>query len=211
VLKAAPSPLLKSRSQVPAQAPHFKSFALQTLARYWFMLNLESDRRDHDYRDNAFKNYPPPAFAIEPSPPEAVEEPLDDCLLTVESPIGFLDLAAPVAIKAYVQATITDGQAFLTTNLPSASSAQTTESGQAWLIGRSRNCAVQVQDTAISRCHAVIGHDQQHGFYLMDVGSSNGTFLNQRRLVKLKRHPLRDGDVIGLSHLRVEFFLVETP
>jgi FHA domain len=176
------------------------------------MLNLESSSCENERH-----NYPlpPPALAVEssaePSFGEAAEAPSDDYLLTVEGPIGFLDLAPaePAAIKAYVQATIADRQAFLTTNLPSPGTAQTTESGQAWLIGRGRNCAVLIQDTAISRCHAVIGHDQQHGFYLMDVGSSNGTFLNQRRLVKLKRHPLRDGDVIGLSHIRVEFFLVE--
>jgi FHA domain len=172
------------------------------------MLNLESSSCENERQDYPL---PPPALAVEPSVVEAVEEPFDDHLLTVESPIGFLDLAPlpSSAIKAYVQATIADRQAFLTTNLPSAGTAQTTESGRAWLIGRSRNCAVLIQDAAISRCHAVIGHDQQHGFYLMDVGSSNGTFLNQRRLVKLKRHPLRDGDVIGLSHIRVEFFLVE--
>jgi hypothetical protein len=175
------------------------------------MLNLESSSCEHE-----LPNYPlpPPALAVDASLAAAVAEaadPLDDHLLTVEGPIGFLDLdlVAPSAIKAYVQATIADRQAFLTTNLPSAGTVQTTESGRAWLIGRGRNCAVLIQDPAISRFHAVIGHDQQHGFYVMDVGSSNGTFLNQRRLLKLKRHPLRDGDVIGLSHIRVEFFLVE--
>jgi FHA domain len=177
------------------------------------MLNLESSSCEHES-----PNYPlpPPALAVDASLAAAAvlaeaAEPLDDHLLTVEGPIDFLNLdpVAPSAIKAYVQATIADRQAFLTTNLPSAGMAHTTESGRAWLIGRGCNCAVLIQDPAISRFHAVIGHDQQHGFYVMDVGSSNGTFLNQRRLLKLKRHPLRDGDVIGLSHIRVEFFLVE--
>jgi hypothetical protein len=177
------------------------------------MLNLGSSSCEHELPHYPL---PPPALAVEASLAEAAAlaeatDSLDDHLLTVEGPIGFLDLdpVVPSAIKAYVQATIADRQAFLTTNLPSAGTAQTTESGQAWLMGRGRNCAVLIQDPAISRFHAVIGHDQQHGFYVMDVGSSNGTFLNQRRLLKLKRYPLRDGDVIGLSHIRVEFFLVE--
>ena len=41
----------------------------------------------------------------------------------------------------------------------------------------------------------------------MDVGSSNGTFVNCRRLVALEQRLLNDGDLVELSHTRIEFFI----
>jgi FHA domain len=92
-------------------------------------------------------------------------------------------------------------------NLSSVDAAQVTALSSTWLIGRSRNCAIVVHDRSVSRCHAVVGYDVQQGFYLMDVGSSNGTYLNQKRLSVLKRYSLRDGDVIMLCNLQFEFFI----
>lgn len=108
----------------------------------------------------------------------------------------------------YIQAATTGRTAFLTTNLSDIEEARVTEIASTWLIGRSRNCAIAVLNPAISRCHAVIGHSPLEGFYVMDVGSSNGTFVNRRRLPTLERHALRDGDVLSLSHVHVEFFVV---
>lgn len=116
-------------------------------------------------------------------------------------------LASGIRYSYYLQATRIDHRAFLTTNLTDIGQAQVTDIGSTWLLGRSRNCAIMVPDRSISRCHAVIGHDSQQGFYIMDVGSSNGTYLNQQRLTGLKRHTLNDGDIITLCHLRVEFFI----
>jgi pSer/pThr/pTyr-binding forkhead associated (FHA) protein len=42
------------------------------------------------------------------------------------------------------------------------------------------------------------------------VGSSNGTFLNQRRLVAMQRYPIQDGDILTISHIVVELFLLQT-
>jgi copper chaperone CopZ len=107
----------------------------------------------------------------------------------------------------YIQAAQHNHRAFLTTNLSSVDAAQVTALSSTWLIGRSRNCAIVVHDRSVSRCHAVVGYDVQQGFYLMDVGSSNGTYLNQKRLSVLKRYSLRDGDVIMLCNLQFEFFI----
>lgn len=41
----------------------------------------------------------------------------------------------------------------------------------------------------------------------MDVGSSNGTFVNCRRLAASEQRFLNDGDLVELSHTRVEFFI----
>lgn len=123
----------------------------------------------------------------------------------LHDPIHPVDLAALQSY--YIQAAQHNHRAFLTTNLSSVDTAQVTALSSTWLIGRSRNCAIVVHDRSVSRCHAVVGYDVQQGFYLMDVGSSNGTYLNQKRLSVLKRYSLRDGDVIMLCNLQFEFFI----
>ncbi len=107
----------------------------------------------------------------------------------------------------YIQAVATGRSAFLTTNLPDDRATHVTSVGTSWLIGRVRTCAIAIQHSAISRCHAVIGHCPDRGFSIMDVGSSNGTFVNCRRLAALEQRFLSDGDLVDLSHTRIEFFV----
>ncbi len=96
---------------------------------------------------------------------------------------------------------------FLTTNLSDHQTAHVTEAASGWLIGRSPNCAIAVEDPSISRRHAVIGHRPNQGFYIIDVGSSNGTFVNDSRLIAMEQCLLNDGDIIKLSNTCVEFFV----
>ncbi len=110
----------------------------------------------------------------------------------------------------YIQAVTTGKTAFLTTNLPEVQETFVTDIASNWLLGRSLNCAIAVPHTSISRCHAVVGHCPNNGFYIMDVGSCNGTFVNRRRLPALERRVLQDGDLISLSSLQVEFFVVSS-
>lgn len=107
----------------------------------------------------------------------------------------------------YIQAVTTGRTAFLTTNLPDDRATHVTSVGASWLIGRNSTCSIAIKSTSISRCHAVIGHCPDRGFYIMDVGSSNGTFVNCRRLAPLEQCLLNDGDLVELSHTRVEFFI----
>lgn len=131
---------------------------------------------------------------------------------SVEQPLATFvsDSSVPLAsgLPYYIQASRLEHRGFLKTNLTQVGETQVTEIGSTWLLGRSRNCAIAVPERSISRCHAVIGYDQGQGFYIMDVGSSNGTFLNQQRLSILERYPLKDGDIINLCHVRANFFEV---
>jgi pSer/pThr/pTyr-binding forkhead associated (FHA) protein len=107
----------------------------------------------------------------------------------------------------YFQITFLGTKAHLETNLPHTDRTNSTPAGLAWLIGRSRNCAIVIPDPSVSRCHAVVGYDYHQGLYVMDMGSSNGTFLNQQRLTSLKRYPLTDGQILRFSQLTVQVFL----
>lgn len=107
----------------------------------------------------------------------------------------------------YIQAVTTGRTAFLTTNLHDAGETHVTEVAVSWLIGRNSSCAIAIMNRSISRCHAVIGRCSERGFYIMDVGSSNGTRVNRRRLVPHEQHFLKDGDLLEFSSLRVEFFV----
>jgi hypothetical protein len=95
----------------------------------------------------------------------------------------------------------------LETNLPRTTAVQTTEQGCAWLLGRSRNCAIVFPDPAISRCHAVLSYEAARGFYLMDTASSNGTRLNGQRLVVMQAQRVQTGDLIILSHIAIRFWV----
>ena len=67
-------------------------------------------------------------------------------------------------------------------------------------IGRdASNDLVLLDDPKVSRSHAELQlRDEQ--WILQDLGSSNGTRVNQRRV---QRHPLRDGDRIQLGSTTV--------
>lgn len=57
----------------------------------------------------------------------------------------------------------------------------------------------------VSRHHAQITF-RDDTYYLADLESSNGTFLNEERLHLGKQYPLKDGDLIVLAHLPIAFY-----
>ncbi|MFT7285966.1 MAG: pSer/pThr/pTyr-binding forkhead associated (FHA) protein [Halieaceae bacterium] len=67
-------------------------------------------------------------------------------------------------------------------------------------IGRDASCQVVLDNQGVSRRHAIItiGDD---GIRLADLQSSNGTYLNEKRI---EDAPLRDGDVIRLNKFTLQ-------
>ncbi|HEY9623003.1 MAG TPA: FHA domain-containing protein [Crinalium sp.] len=107
----------------------------------------------------------------------------------------------------YIQAVVTGQTTFLMTNLNQNWESLLIGTASTWLIGRSPTCAITIPEFSVSRCHAVIGYHPIDGFYITDVGSRNGTFVNRRRIAPRERRTLRDGDLLQLGELRTEFFL----
>ncbi len=71
-------------------------------------------------------------------------------------------------------------------------------------MGRSPENQILMNDEKLSRRHAGIEF-KDGGFWLSDLGSSNGTFVNQNRLNA--PHLLRSGDVIKLGGVRLSVTL----
>ncbi len=69
-----------------------------------------------------------------------------------------------------------------------------------WVIGRGRGADAVVAEPTISRAHAAIGFQQGEGFFVQDLGSTNGTLLNGART---QRASLSDGDEIQMGKLQL--------
>ncbi len=68
-------------------------------------------------------------------------------------------------------------------------------------IGRSGSNDILINDALASRRHARI--ERRGGrFIITDLGSANGTFVNERRI---RHHPLRDGDRIRIGRSQLTF------
>jgi len=70
------------------------------------------------------------------------------------------------------------------------------------LLGRGDESDVRIQDNSVSRRHARV-EPATDGFYVMDLQSTNGTFVNDRQI----EHPLRlnDGDYLRVGNCIYKF------
>ena len=84
-----------------------------------------------------------------------------------------------------------------------------TSSGDRWSIqascslGRSPTNQVVLPDAKVSRRHAIIHCQGEKEFWLVDLGSGNGTYLNGRRLAHPNR--LKDQDQVTIGEFQLVF------
>lgn len=74
------------------------------------------------------------------------------------------------------------------------------------LIGRTKECDFTINDNLVSKRHCVITNEDGK-FFLEDVGSRNGTFLNGKPIKK--KSALFYGDKITVGETIMRFYLEE--
>lgn len=70
-------------------------------------------------------------------------------------------------------------------------------------IGRSPDNSLQLADSEVSRRHAIIQAQGEREFWLVDLGSANGTHVNNRRISQSVR--LHNSDIIRIAGNDLEF------
>jgi len=70
-------------------------------------------------------------------------------------------------------------------------------------FGRDKNNDVVLNDLHVSRNHAIIRCVGQGDYYLIDSGSSNGSYVNKKRIATPKL--LRNGDCISIGRAQILF------
>jgi len=68
-------------------------------------------------------------------------------------------------------------------------------------IGRTPDAAVFLDDVTVSRNHALLVR-RSDGYYIDDLGSLNGTYVNRRRI---ESHRLADGDEIQIGKYKLSY------
>jgi hypothetical protein len=73
------------------------------------------------------------------------------------------------------------------------------------LVGSDGSCGLRLDDESISSRHCEV-HRADSGFRLLDLGATNGVFVNGRRA---HEHDLVDNDVVTLGRVELKFKCVE--
>src|SRR5882762_9735411 len=68
-------------------------------------------------------------------------------------------------------------------------------------VGRASACNIRIADAGVSSKHAKIWCEEGQ-YFLMDLGSTNGTFVNDR---DVDREQLNDGDVVMFGMTKASF------
>ena len=68
-------------------------------------------------------------------------------------------------------------------------------------IGRAGEATILLDDVTVSRRHAAIEHEPD-GRYLVDLASLNGTYVNHRRIERVR---LRDGDELQIGKFKLTY------
>ena len=74
----------------------------------------------------------------------------------------------------------------------------------AFQIGRSSKNELPIDQESVSRHHARITHSQARAYAIEDLGSTNGTYVNDEKVGQEKR-PLKDGDQIRVGRSILKF------
>lgn len=81
--------------------------------------------------------------------------------------------------------------------------------GKRLSVGRVSDNELSLNDTSVSKIHAALTMNPQGTLLVADTGSTNGTFINGRRISYGEARQIEDGDVVGFGDVEVRFRKVE--
>jgi hypothetical protein len=138
---------------------------------------------------------------VEEPPVEVVAEPVEFAPLPEVAPLPEFELAVPAATGPYLE--IVDSGA----HIPLVEQSVT-------LMGRVDEVSSIYPDVdltphggeegGVSRRHAEL-HNERGAWFVVDLDSTNGTFINGAELQPKVRVPLNDGDRLSLGELQIVF------
>lgn len=74
--------------------------------------------------------------------------------------------------------------------------------GERWVMGRSPECDLVLDAAAVSRRHVILTKENGQ-YFVQDLGSRNGTYINNQRVID--RGPLHNGDRMLICDILFEF------
>lgn len=72
-------------------------------------------------------------------------------------------------------------------------------------VGRVSDNDLALNDTSVSKIHATLVMNQEGTLLVADTGSTNGTFINGRRIAYGEARQIESGDVVGFGDVEVRF------
>ncbi len=76
-------------------------------------------------------------------------------------------------------------------------------------VGRVSDNDLALDDASVSKIHATLMMNSQHTILVADTGSTNGTYINGRRISYGEARQIEDGDVVGFGDVEVRFRMNE--
>jgi FHA domain len=77
--------------------------------------------------------------------------------------------------------------------------------GKRLSIGRVADNEFNLNDASVSKIHAALTMNQQGTLLVADTGSTNGTYINGRRISYGEARQIEEGDVVGFGDVEVRF------
>ena len=77
--------------------------------------------------------------------------------------------------------------------------------GKRLSVGRASDNELTLNDASVSKIHAALTMNQQGTLLVADTGSTNGTYINGRRISYGEARQVEDRDVVGFGDVEVRF------
>jgi hypothetical protein len=81
--------------------------------------------------------------------------------------------------------------------------------GRRLSVGRGKDNELMLNDGSVSKVHAALMLNREGTLLVADTGSTNGTFINGRRIAYGEARQVEEGDVVGFGDIEVRFRKVD--